>query len=233
MRKFIILWAIPFVSFLVGYIVTYSFMHKGSVPTPSIIGKPVQEALEMLSQDYLSMRILRVQEDPLLPTGIIIDQLPRPGQKIRINQNVFITVTKSPTAQQVPNLIGQKYKAIQEIATKQGFDIRPISIQSPQPAHTCIAQSPQAGTVLGNKKLFIYLSAGNQSIKIMPSLTGSPVPEVAAFLKKEGIYNEIFHSGLIDEHHECTQCHVVDQRPVAGSFIDTSKPLHVQIQVSG
>jgi len=61
---------------------------------PSTLGKNIQEAAGILSSNNLGMRILAEREDAILPEGMVLDQIPKPGRKIRPNQHVFVQHNK-------------------------------------------------------------------------------------------------------------------------------------------
>ena len=59
------LWLLPFLSFLCGYQLIRSLYTVNTLTTPSIIGKEIQDAIKILSDNNLNPRILTEKEDPI------------------------------------------------------------------------------------------------------------------------------------------------------------------------
>jgi len=156
-------WFFPFCSFIFGYCILHSFLQKKELLTPNIIGKSLQSTMNVLSSSGLSIRLLREQEDPDLPEGVILDQIPRPNQKIRPNQHVFITISKKPKAILTPDFLGQSQKFITKKSAKLGVQSKVYWLKNNYPINTCVAQSPQPDQELVNQKLITYMSAGGEN----------------------------------------------------------------------
>jgi len=81
-----------------------------------------------------------------------------------------------------------------------------------------------------------YLSLGKNSLFIFPNFQDQSLGEVKAFLEKEGIKVEVFHTKQkLDDHNyqsnnDYQRCFIVDQKPMAGSIVDLSKTLYVQFR---
>ncbi len=225
------LWIFPFFSFILGYYILHCFLQKKDLYTPNIIGKSLQASMNALSAESLSVRLLRQQEDPDLPEGIILDQLPRPNQKIKTNQHVFVTISKKPKPVLTPDFIGQNQKTITTSATKMGLYTKIFWLKSNYPINTCIAQSPDPGSHFVSGKLITYLSSGNQTMYVVPSLKNFPILKLKELCNKENIKLDIFHDKKIEDDHNCQDCKVVDQKPMPGSIIDMSKKLYMQVTV--
>jgi beta-lactam-binding protein with PASTA domain len=224
---------IPFFGFLLGYFVTHWLMQKDEVATPNVIGKSLQESVVILSRNNLSVRLLHEQEDAVLPAGTIIDQIPKPYQKVKPNQNVFVTISKRESLMQVPDFYGHQHDEVAATAKKRGIDLHAFFVVSNLPKGRCIAQQPQAGTVFERNRMMAYFSAGQTSLCVLPSFKEQPVKEVEEFLKFNNIQLEVLHDRAVSSDHQCTSCRVVDQRPMAGSIIDTTRKITVQIQAVG
>jgi len=231
-KLFSVLWFIPFISFLVGYLITGYFLRKIDLETPNVLGKSIQEALPLLSEHHLSIRLLQQREDSLLPEGTILDQLPRPGQKIRPNQSVFVTIAAKGRLLAMPDLWGKKRKEASALMAKQGIETKEIGLHTSFSRGMCIAQSPSAGRNLTARKALVYVSDGASPICIMPRLTGAMIGDVQAALAAHAVRAEIIHDQPMSPDHNCAQCKIIEQQPVPGAIIDTSHALQVQLKVA-
>lgn len=226
------LWLIPFVGFMFGYYLSYYFLQRADLVTPNIMGKNIQEAMAVLAQQKLGLRLLAERDDTARPEGTILEQIPQPDQKIRPNQNIFVTVARRPTAVLTPDFNEKKIKEVQEIAKKAGLELKTVLLKSNYPDNTCIAQYPEPNTELANKKVIVYLSAGNDLLYVMPNLTNQTLAGLEDFFKRhDNIQKTLLHVREVDPEHVCISCKVVDQSPAAGSIIDQGKPLTLTLQM--
>jgi beta-lactam-binding protein with PASTA domain len=227
-----ILWLVPFVSFIIGYFITSYFFSKTDHTTPNLIGKPLSEAIQILSQNHLSMRLLQQRENAALPEGTVLDQIPCPSQKIRAHQSVFVTIAIKPRRRVIPDLWGKKHKEVMSVMAKNNFDVQEFYVHSSYPAGMCIAQSPSALQEIETNQVTLYFSDGGSSLCIMPNFKGALLPDVEKALSAHDIRAEIVHLEMVADGHTCASCKIVDQQPVPGAIVDKSHGLGVQLRVS-
>ena len=110
--------------------------------------------------------------------GIIISQKPDPGRSMSIENDgvtVEISVSRSMTSIEVPDVSGLDYRAAADQLQKMGFSVEIESATSDSVAHNCvIATSPAAGEmVISGSTLYLSVSSGPQVIYVeMPNLIG-------------------------------------------------------------
>ena len=226
-------WLAPFGGFLVGYLLTGYFFHRAELPTPHVIGKPLHEAVQMLSNARLGLRLLAQREEPTLPEGTVLEQLPSPGQRTRPNQNVFVTISTKEPQQQTPDWWGKRVKeAVSDIEHK-GLVSKIWWLEGPYPKGMCVAQIPTAQQPLAGKTVTILGSLGPSPLHIMPSFKGMTVPELEQLLQGKDVRVQYFHHMQeLGPDHVCTACRVADQQPAAGALVDLGKTLAVQLDLS-
>jgi len=225
-----LLCSLPFIGFISGYYFLNFFLSKKEIITPNIIGKSIQNSLKDVSNKGLSLKLLRQQEDADLPEGIILDQIPKFNQKIKPNQNIFVTISKKPKPMIVPNFVGLDHREVISKAKKMGIQAKSFWIKTIYPGNVCISQYPQAEQELIDRKLIVYISAGNNSLFIVPNFKEYSLAEIKANLT----YNNITLDILSGEREQCNlpDCYVIDQKPLPGSIVDMNKPLKIQLQVN-
>jgi len=224
-----VLWTVPFACFIVGYAFCYFLVHKSEIIVPSTLGKNIQEAAGILSSKNLGMRILAEREDALLPEGLVLDQIPKPGRTIRPNQHVFVLVSKRNSNKIAPDLCNKKIGEISEWARKNKIDLKIINVSSPHPKETCFAQSPNPGCKVSRKKVIVYISGGRKTFHIMPKLVGLQLDETKSLLKSVNAEVDVVKSNA--PAAEDSNGKILDQKPMAGSIVDISKPLYVQVLI--
>lgn len=226
-KRLSISWAIPFLGFAFGYLATYWFVQTSSVITPSVIGKNLQESVEALSKQRLGIRLLKEQEDSSMPEGVLMDQFPRPGQSVRPNQDVFVTISKRPKLFQAPNFLCLKHKDILGIAAKHGIDVNLVFLYSAHIPNTCYAQAPRHGVEMKTRKMIACISQGIFPLIIMPNFKGHELGEVKDFLDKSNVHFDLATTGK-----SLDNCVVTEQSPMPGSIITSDRPVQIQLQVS-
>lgn len=225
------LWAIPFIGFIVGYYLSYFCFQRIDVVTPNIIGKNVQESLELLSLQRLSMRLMAEREVPNKPEGTILEQIPGPLQSIRPNQNVFVVVAKKRSQLYAPNFVTKSFKEVVDEGARFGVDIESIFLKSSYQKNTAIAQYPESGQKLSHRKMTVYFSSGADAFYIMPDCKGRAVSEVQSFTRKLNCKLETVHTHSMPADHVCSYCRIVQQLPEAGSLIDCSKQVIITLRL--
>ncbi len=229
------LWVTPFISFLLGYAAINFFHHNKKIATPTIIGKTVDKALITLNEQNLTARIIDKRDDADLPEGTILAQVPVPGTIIKTNQTIYITISQKKCGSVTPNLRGKSQYEAQALVEQQMQKLLTYSIPADAPDNSCIAQFPQPGTLCSEKPIIVYVARANTKPVLMPSFIGKSLDEIVAFLSLHDIVPTIVHTRHYenDANHQCTQCMVVDQRPLPGTLVTlgSDKPLPVQLQV--
>ena len=222
---------IPFACFLVGYAIAYFFFHQTSCPVPTVIGKKVQEGMEIVATEGLGLRLYAQKEDSSVSPGVILDQYPRPGQRIRPNQDIFVTVATRPGAVQMLDVSGRKIETVEQDFEEKEISLKTVHLHSVYPRDECIAQSPFPGVNLPEKRATVYVSTGKVPLYIMPSVIGMTVLAVEEIFKGRDVRTEIFHAAPQEADHSCAQCFVVSQYPAPGAIVNASSTILVQLSV--
>ena len=224
-------WILPFFAFAAGYFLMHSFLFTHEISTPNVVGKQLSDAISELSENRLGVRLLHQIEDATHPEGTILDQLPKPAQKIRYNQQVFLTLSTKQKPMEVPDFWGKTVVDAHTSAEQKGFELAVVPVAHTYPEHLVIGQDQSSGEVFTEKKLKIYTSKGQGQQAIMPCLKGAKLKELEAFFKTYDIRAEIYHSTGYIHDHDCTECLVVAQLPAKGTIVDMARTLHVQLQL--
>ncbi len=225
-------WLVPFLCFICTYFMLHKIFSIAPFTTPSVVGKPIQEALTILSGHTLNSRLISQTEDNDLPAGIILSQQPLANQQVRPYQTIFLTISKRKDRIPAPDLAHKTINTLKTILEKDGISFKFYGLMSTNPQNSCIAQIPQPAELLSeDKKMIIYSSLGINKPVILPSFKSCAADEVVQFLTNNTIKTTIFHAKPVPDEHRCLFCKVVEQKPLAGSLIDLKKPLTVQLYV--
>lgn len=225
---YVLIWFIPFIFFAFGYFLSFINFQKKTRIVPNLIGKNLQEALLTTSAKQLALRLLQEKEDSLLPEGTIIQQSPKPYQTARLNQSIFVTISKKPKCFCAPNTLGKKIPEITAELIKHGISTNIVTFKDKHSQGTCVAQAPQYGKEISNKKMLIYSSKGMDTLHIMPNLKQQSLKDGYKLAKQPHITVESFDTNGFPIHSEMSDYTIIDQKPMAGSIINLKKPLNVQ-----
>lgn len=224
---------VPFISFLAGFGLISFFIHKKPLKTPALLGHSVTYALRQATEQGFTLKILSELESNETIAGTILSQKPVPGAWIKPKQAVFITISKVPNQSVIPDLTGLHESKCQQKASENGIFIKFSTLIHHMPAGIIIAQSPEPGILYDNQTVQLFVSSGQQTKRIMPDLVGNNCQAVQEFLESYGITVTIFKEPYDPKkQHNLVPGSVIAQKPLAGSWVDISKPLLVQMVVT-
>ncbi len=225
-------WLLPFIFFWFGYRLISYIMHIEQFATPTLIGLTLDQALPIVSEHHLNIRILAHQETNNFPEGTILAQQPKPQQLVKPHQALYITLAKKQQKPQAPKLIGLSEKELTTIAKNNMLKIKIFSLESTYPLGTCFAQYPAPQEELLTNTIIAYISAGLCATRLLPDLKNKSAEEVTQFFYDYGIKTQVFSNPVKQSEqlvHQEAQC-ITDQKPIAGSIIHLAKPLTIQLK---
>lgn len=224
-------WVTPFVCFILGYQCFALFFYRSVIETPPIIGKTLSEATTILSNSNLNMRMITEQEDPDIPAGTIISQTPRAHSAIKPQQTVFFVLSKKPAQPRVPDVRGTTFDHYSKTLRDLKIRYRTFLVQSDKTEGTCLSQIPAAGNEIPTSGALLYIASSESDALLFPSCKGKSITEVKQFFDKYNIPVTIYHTHETSDYHTCDRCIVLEQKPLAGSFVSLKEPFSVQLKV--
>jgi beta-lactam-binding protein with PASTA domain len=222
------LWALPLFCFFGSYFTLYYLFSPSVISTPSLIGKQLSEALQVLSENNINMRILSQKEDNDIPAGTIVSQIPSAQSSIRPHQSLFVVITKQAEPKKAPHCINKKIAECLELAQKEHIHVKTYMVPHLLD-DICIGQLPAPNQPLIDNKITLYLSKNPEKQSLIPSFKNRCVEDVSQFLTEHNIKYALIHAKHIDTQHSCKNCIITQQKPLAGSLIDLKKPLTIQL----
>lgn len=225
-------WLFPFLAFGVGYFFLQFLITDHAVLTPTLLGKNILQATQICSELKLNLRIIAEKEVADVPAGTIIKQKPMVDKYIKQHQSIFIVMTKMPETMQSPDFVTKNSNFIEKSCQDLGIKNKTYLIESAYPKGQCFGQIPLPEQPLPSKKMSCYISAGNNQKYIFPHLIDQPLADVIDFLQKYEITCDVYYKDqkiAAPFHH---QFMVVNQKPLAGTFVQPNNQLYVQLQVA-
>ncbi len=222
---------LPFLCFIAGYQILHKVFYKPTTRAPLLVGKSVPQALQILSEQNLNMRMMAEKEDADIPAGTILAQTPAPHASARPQQTVFLVVSKKPARPSMPDLRAMQPEEYINILKKTRTRFRCFEIESNSPEGMCLGQIPVAGKEIPAEGVLLYKASTRSANFLMPSFKNRPIKEVEDFLKKHNLPVQIHHSATPPSTHVCDNCLVTEQKPLPGSFVSLKNPFTVQLKI--
>ena len=181
--------------FLWNFWIRDLFSPAERIDLPNFVGSRYDDVIRDADSIYnfIITDVYTNDSDP----GIIISQKPDPGRSMSIENEgvtVEISVSRSMTSIEVPDVSGREYRDASEELQKMGFSVEIESATSDSVPHNCvISTSPAAGEmVISGSTIYLSVSSGPQVLYVeMPNLIG--LSEEAAIRKLES--NNLSYAG--------------------------------------
>lgn len=219
---------LPFLFFLIGFSLTAMLIRRETFTVPSVVGLSLSEAVLIFSNPTAQLipRILAEREDETIVPGTVLAQVPRPGQHVKSQQCVYLTVSKGPQKALIPDFMGLSAVEADDLALQKRLRVKKFVLPDMSPTNTVIAQTPPSGTIITDDPVILYVSRGfESSLKIIPDLSGLLFDDVARLAAQNG-----FKVVPLSESFLPREAMVTGQRPLAGSIVDAVNPVTIQVQ---
>ena len=230
-KKYIFI-VLPFLCFTIGYFLSNVIIGNKTYTTPKLIGLSLYEAIKITSPHQINIRILSEKESANIPAGTILSQKPSPGRIIKTHQPIFVTTTKALPDVITPNLLQQRFDSIEKTCHDMRLKYKTYELEYPAPTQSCIAQLPQGGDIIHDKKVIIYCAKDKQNMYLMPDFSNQPLEQVLNELKDYTDKIAVFRgTQKLAMPYQAT-AKIIAQKPLAGSLVSINPPLNVQLEIN-
>lgn len=179
-------------------IITLDWAIKGAihyqkdVTVPDLVSKPLNEAVDLLSQQNLGIKKDGVQFDETVPAGTILRQQPVAGSLVREGKIIRVTLSQGSETVYVPEVTGLSLRSA-EISLRTNF-LSLGEVQT-QPSvkfekDVVISQDPPSRKIVARNSLIrLTVSAGppQDGTILLPDFVGKNWQEVESWAKDAGI----------------------------------------------
>lgn len=231
LEKKYILSTIPFIFFFLGYGLCSIIIGNKTYITPNLVGLSLYEAVKQTSAHHVNIRISSEKESFDIPAGTIINQKPCAGRAIKAHQSIFITTTKAPAAIIAPALQQQTSIQVEKTCHDLGLKVKTYPIESSAPSNSCIAQFPQSGQHITDKKITIYTAQERPSIYLMPDLTNQSLQLMFNTLNNQLGKVSVYKGKQKLKPPYQEHLKIISQKPLAGSLVSLDSAIHLQLEV--
>ena len=203
---------------------------EDTVIVPSLEGKDVVYALELLTELELNTKVKGSEYTADIPKNYVVFQEPQPGAEIKKGRDVKIILSKGPKTVSMPNLfdlsVQQANIILEEYGICQGELSRTYN-KKVEKDHI-IAQVPSQGTMIsrgGCVDLLISMGVQSKAFK-MPDLIGLTLEDALQSIEKvKLVIGEIKSS----YHKNKPRNIIVKQAPTSGHRVIAASPVSLLI----
>ncbi|MDO4542284.1 MAG: Stk1 family PASTA domain-containing Ser/Thr kinase, partial [Bacillota bacterium] len=144
------------------------------VEVPMVVGHPVDEAEEMLTELGLKYNI-KYAESEDVPVDEVMEQSVEPGQKVKSGRTIELTVSSGIDSLEVPSVVGKSQKSATTMLESSGFEVAVEEDYSDDVDEgDVISQDPRAGdSAPKGSTVTIVVSQGPETKEVkVPDVTG-------------------------------------------------------------
>jgi eukaryotic-like serine/threonine-protein kinase len=180
--------AAGFISFLVAMRFA---IRGGEVDVPSVMGKTVLSASDVLNTANLRLKVEAYRFDDQTAGDLILHQDPSPGYRLKLNRTVRVIVSLGAKKVMVPDLRGESLRASQITLLKRGLTLGVTSALFSESVEKdlVVSQDPLPQTQLAQSPVVnLLISQGRKTpAYLMPELVGMNLEEVLKAIEPAGV----------------------------------------------
>jgi len=181
---------------LFNWILSAVIHNRKEVPVPSITGKSVVDALDIVSKYNLNLKKVASEFHPDLPRGTITRQEPLPGMTVREGKTIKVTISQGSELIFVPDITGQAVRSAELLLRNNMLEVgNKTEVYSLKyEKDTVISQEPEIDTIVNkNSLVHITVSLGTppENILLMPDFINKNISELKDWCTKNFINYEI------------------------------------------
>lgn len=219
---------------------TYLFMHMVVAPrlvtpvpivdVPQLQGLSVDQARDLCSPKGLLLVIdgEKVPVESRIQPGMLFDQHPLSGSRLRQGEQVHVSLAKAPERVRIPSLVNQPLDMAKKRLKDLGMDVPTITeITSPTvPVGQVIRTEPDAGAEVERKATVeIIVSKGADQIAV-PNLRGQGLKSALKALEAAGLSVGLSRKGSDDNLDEGV---ILRQVPPAGTLVPKTQKVDIWV----
>lgn len=217
------------------FIGLWRFAPVQSVEMPKLIGETVKDAQGTLDEIGLKVNDIKEKEDQDFAPGVIVDQEPSEGTKIRKGAGVTLFVNKSDGGLvQVPSVIGRTLEDAEQLLEDAGFQIGNESNAYSEdiPEDEVMGQNPRGRTQVGyGEKIDLVISMGKEvETVVIPDFTGKTLEKA-----KKSLASLNLKVGKVDEQENdhVNSGLIFKQRPAKETIVEVGSKIDFVVSADG
>jgi serine/threonine-protein kinase len=220
---------IVFLFIIINWVISGLIHQRKEVMVPSLIGKSVVDALDILSKYNLGIKKDGQEYHSELPVGTITRQNPLPGMMVREGKMIKVTISQGGEMVFVPDITGETIRNAELIIHKNQLNIgNKIEMYSLQyEKNKIISQEPPPNSIVNkNTPINITVSLGPppEGILLIPNFIGKNILELKTWCEQ----NKTYYS-IVEEKLPGIPGTIIQQFPVADTVITGTETINATI----
>ena len=167
---------------------------------------------------------------PSVPEALIIGQSPLPGQVLRPESQVRVTVSLGPQLRSVPDVLGLTEDRAQVVLASSGFLVSKDTVEADLPRGNVLEVFPPPDTVIPLPAEILMIVSTGPALVAMPLVLGLDREEALILLDSLGLMvseiEEVFRFGR-------DQGVVVEQEPASEMELERGTEVRLKVGMSG
>lgn len=200
--------------FLVQLSLNFITRHGQVLEVPDFSGVTMEEALKVAGKSYR----FEINDSLYLPErrpGIVLDQIPKPGSKVKSGRRIFITVNSfQPRKAEIPYVTGFSLRQAKNNIDVAGFEVDRLEYVPDIAVNNVLRQVYDGRVITADSKTEapvgagITLVVGGDSVPVrVPKVIGVPFRSAKNRLIEQG-----FNIGKIVEDEGITEANITEAR---------------------
>lgn len=196
----------------------------------NFVGQSYDDLISSGSFDYEFVAEYQQSDDK--PSGTILSQTPKAGEKVIKGTKVTLVVAKTVDDITLPNCYGVEAERAKTILGKNNLTnikIKEVSSENVEPGYVVYTDPKASSIVSANKEIILYVSTGPSTTTIetlsVPDVTGLSQSDAKEFLKKAGFTNVTFETADSTVKKDI----VISQSPSYGASVKANSPIKVTV----
>jgi serine/threonine-protein kinase len=236
--RVMVVFTVAVVFLLAAFFIILRFSIKGrTVEVPNIVGKSFLEATQILNKSHLGTPIIEGEKyNAGMPEGYVVEQKPKPGNRVKTGREIKVFISKGTEAGVVPNVVGETVDdaqpSLQALGLEVGTITRVHSDDFPQEGVIIAHTPPPQAKVQKGTRVNLLVSMGRTVIQYtMPDLAGMWLNEAIELIKMRGL-----RPGLVEREVSPdvnTPDVVLDQSPQPGNRIKRGAVVNLVVSSVG
>jgi len=197
---------------------------------PDLRGLGIASATERLAGAGLELGAVDSLQHPSVAAGLVLGQSPLPGQLLRPETPVRITISTGPQTRSVPDVLGVEEARARIVLETSGFVVSVDTMESEEPRGRVVALSPPPDSAVALPAQVHVLVSGGPPVIPMPFVLGMEQEEAVSLLDSLGLevseVEEVFRFGR-------DQGIVVEQEPAADTELGRGASVRLTVGRGG
>lgn len=205
--------------------------NKETAEIPDVTGKTIGEAKKILDTKGFKIDKITEQNSDSVAAGIVINQVPKAGQIVKTERNIYLVISKGAELGTAPYIIGLPERAARVLISNKGMTVGNVDyINSDQYGQdTVVAQSIPSGKEIPIGSSINYsISKGPEEQVLVPNLKNKTLEEVNKILLENGL--TLGNVTVNTKKNETFQPNTVfEQSPEEGTLVKKGSAINITI----